>query len=70
MNHLTRPIVTNERTDLSISRVLHVKCGVINKIFNFLFGELIDLVTLDKIKQILFVTRESVDAAGIHMGTI
>ena len=33
LNHLTRPIVTNEKRDLSFGRVPHVKHGVIHRFF-------------------------------------
>ena len=36
LNHLTRPKVSNERTDLSLGKVPCVNCGVIHFIFNIL----------------------------------
>ena len=36
LNHLTRGIVTKERTDLSFGRASHVKYGFSHKAFNFL----------------------------------
>ena len=36
LSHLTRPKVSNERTDLSFGKVACINCGVIHFIFNFL----------------------------------
>ena len=35
---LDQTIVTNEKTYPSFDKAHHVKCGVIHKIYNFLFG--------------------------------
>ena len=59
MNHLTRSIVTNEKTCLSFGRIPHVKHGAFHKIFNFLFGESHDSATLNKIKQNIQLLQEN-----------
>ena len=59
MNQLTRPITTNEETDLSFGGVSYIKHGVIHKIFSFVFGESDDLATLNKIKQNIHLLQEN-----------
>ena len=38
LHHLTKPIVTKEKTYTSSDTVHCIKCDVVHKIFNFLFG--------------------------------
>ena len=52
LNHLTRPLVTNEKT--YPDRVHCVKCGV-HKILNLLFEESDDSAMLNRIKQNIFI---------------
>ena len=75
LTHLTRPIIIKEKTNLFLVEWI-VKHGVIHQIFNFSFGEsddylqLFTLVTIDKMKQKLIFTRESIDSTGANRKTI
>ena len=56
---MTRPIVTNEKTDLSFGRVPCFKCGIMHNIFNYLFAQSDGSTTLNKIKQNIHLLQEN-----------